>query len=249
LPRTCSAGAELAGLTELLDGPGGSAMVVLGEAGSGKTALLEVAAAEAETRQLRVLRVTGYEAESRYPYAGLHQLLMPVLDELAQAGEAPGRVLAGVLGLEDYAYELPEVAAPEVAGPAAETDPRSAGPSPAEVGKACWRLLRYVNTLRRTMVVVDDLQWLDAESARALSALCRRLQVPDVDLLIAIRGQSAPEELGVRTREYPLAPLTQGDARALLRRAAATLHGHARDIVLRQAAGNPLALVEFGRAA
>jgi type II secretory pathway predicted ATPase ExeA len=77
-------GTELAGLTELLDGRGSGAMVIFGEAGAGKTALLEVAAAQAAERRIRVLRVTGYEAESRYPYAGLHQLLMPVLDELTR---------------------------------------------------------------------------------------------------------------------------------------------------------------------
>jgi hypothetical protein len=105
-----------------------------------------------------------------------------------------------------------------------------------------------VNSLRRTLVVVDDLQWLDAESARALSVLCRRLQAADVDLLIAVRGRSAPGELGVRTREYPLAPLAPGDAQALLRRITPALRRYARVTVLRQAAGNPLALVEFGRA-
>lgn len=107
------------------------------------------------------------------------------------------------------------------------------------------RLLRLVNSLWRTMIIIDDMQWLDAESARALSALCRQLQVPDVDVLIAIRGRSAPEELGIRTREYLLAP---ADAQELLGRGAATLHGDARDAVLRQAAGNPLALVELGQA-
>jgi hypothetical protein len=105
-----------------------------------------------------------------------------------------------------------------------------------------------VNSLRRTLVVVDDPQWLDAESARALSVLCRRLQAADVDLLIAVRGRSAPGELGVRTREYPLAPLAPGDAQALLRRITPALRRYARGTVLRQAAGNPLALVEFGRA-
>lgn len=76
----------------------------------------------------------------------------------------------------------------------------------------------------------------------------RRLQLPDVDLLLAVRGQLAPEELGIRTREYVLAPLVQADARVLLERTTTTLHGYARNTVLRQAAGNPLALVEFGRA-
>ena len=239
--------AELAGVAELLDGPGGGAVVVLGEAGAGKTALLEAAAAQAESRQVRVLRVTGYQAESRYPYAGLHELLMPVLDELARADGGWGRVLRGVLGLDDSPLELADAAAGPAAGPA-ETDPRGAGPSFAEVGQACQRLLRSVNSRRRTLVVIDDLQWLDAESARALSLLCRRLQPADADLLIAVRGRSAPDELGVRTREYPLAPLAPGDAQKLLRTSATTLRGWALDTVLRRAAGNPLALVEFGRA-
>jgi DNA-binding CsgD family transcriptional regulator len=236
--------AELAGLAELLDESAGTAMVVLGEAGSGKSALLEVAAALAEDRGVRVLQVTGYEAESRYPYAGLHQLLIPVLDDLADTDRESGRILRDVLGLHD---RLPQIAS----GPAppAEADPPQPGSITAsEVGEACQRLLRFVNSRRRTMIIVDDMQWLDAESARALSALCRRLQVPDVNLLIAVRGQSAPEELGVRTREYLLAPLAPGDAQDLLRRSAGTLYGDARDAVLRQAAGNPLALVELGQA-
>jgi hypothetical protein len=233
---------ELAGLTELLDGPGGGAMAALGEAGSGKTALLEAAAARAEARGIRVLRVTGYEAESRYPYAGLHQLLAPVLDELAHADAGSGRILGTALGLEDQLRELPSAA------PSTEGVTGAAGTGPAEVGEASLRLLRHVNSLRRTVVIVDDLQWLDTESALALSTLCRRLQPADVDLLIAVRGPTAPAELGLRIRDYRLAPLARGEARALLGRTAGRLHGYARDTVLRQAAGNPLALVEFGRA-
>jgi DNA-binding CsgD family transcriptional regulator len=235
--------AELAGLTELLGGPGGTALVVLGEAGSGKTALLEAAVALGADHGIRVLRVTGYEAESWYPYAGLHQLLMPVLDGLGETDDTAEHFLGGVFGLGDLALEPPGAATPP-----GEPDSRPAGDSAADVAEACLLLLRRVNSQRRTMIVIDDLQWLDAESARAVSALCRRLRTGDVDLVIAIRGQAAPEELGVRTCEYALAPLGETEARELLGRAAKMLHGHARHTVLRQAAGNPLALVEFGRA-
>jgi hypothetical protein len=84
---------EFAGLGELLDGPGGGAMVILGEADAGKSALLAAAAAQPEDRGIGAPRVTGYRAESPYPYAGLHQLLLPVLDDLAGADEVSGRIL------------------------------------------------------------------------------------------------------------------------------------------------------------
>jgi hypothetical protein len=164
--------AELTGLASLLEGPGGGAGVVLGEAGSGKTALLEAVAALAEDRQVRVLRVTGYGAESRYPYAGLHQLVMPVLDELAQAGDAPEHVLSRVFEPKTQQQELPS----DTARPADAGSP-AGGPSAAEVGVACLRLLRYLNSRQRTLVVVDDLQWL-ASSRTWSSSLSRAARTP-----------------------------------------------------------------------
>ncbi len=105
--------AELARLRGLVDPvpPGGQVLVVTGEAGMGKTVLLADAAERARSAGMRVLSVTGRESESKLAFAGLHQLLRPVLPGIAGLPGRQAQALLGALGL------APEPAAPEPAAP------------------------------------------------------------------------------------------------------------------------------------
>src|SRR5262245_15918042 len=114
-------------------------LVVRGEAGIGKTALLAYAAGRAADRT--VLRTTGVEAESDLPFAGLHGLLRPVLDKLSELPETQAAALAGALGL-----------APSV------------GPDRLLISAAALSLLAAAADDDRLLCLIDDAQFLDARS-------------------------------------------------------------------------------------
>jgi DNA-binding CsgD family transcriptional regulator len=217
--------AGLARLRALVDPVPRSSEVLLvtGAAGMGKSVLLADAAGRARRAGLRVLAVTGRESESRLAFAGLHQLLRPVL---ASAGGLParqGRALRGALGLS--------------------ADPGAA--DPLLTGAAVLTLLSDLSGRSAVVVVADDAHWLDRSSLDALSFAGSRLDAEPVVLLVAARGLAPPPGFDRGFPELHLAPLSAGDAGLLLDRQPRPPRGRARAQVLAQAAGNPMALIEL----
>ncbi|NUW41143.1 ATP-binding protein [Nonomuraea rhodomycinica] len=211
--------AEQARIDALLGGPAG-ALVVRGEAGIGKSALLEYAEGRAPGH---VLRVTGVESEAELPFAALHLLLRPVLDRVAALPPQQAEALLGALGL----------------GAATRGDRFL-------VGLATLSLLVELSADEPLLCLVDDAQWLDSESADALVFAARRLYAEPVAVLFAARegGGVFPARGLPEVRLDKLDPEAAG---RLLAEQAAGLPLAVRDQLLAEARGNPLALLELPR--
>jgi DNA-binding CsgD family transcriptional regulator len=199
----------------------GGALVVVGEPGVGKTALLDEAAADSESAGARILRATGVEFEADVSYAGLNELL--------RAETASFRVLD-----RDQAGALENALGRRV----------SALPDRLVVAEAVQSLLRQVARARPLLLVVDDLQWLDRASAAVLGLVARRLAGSRVGLLGSLRPSAGFFERS-RLDEHQLAPLTEEQSAELLDRRFPGLAQHVRGHVLAAAQGNPLALLEL----
>ncbi|MFJ4324515.1 AAA family ATPase [Streptomyces tricolor] len=200
----------------------GRALWLCGEPGVGKTVLLHQAGELAAAHGLRVLGVCGAEAERDIPFAALHQLLWPLMrhaDGISQRGRA---VLRRALELET--------------GP----------PVPSyTVSAAAVELLDRVARTRPLLVAVDDLHWADASSAEVLRFLQRRVASLPV-VMVATAWQEALDRLDPTGAEVlTVGPLGAEQARTLLAEAHPGLSAPARERVLREAVGNPLALVEL----
>jgi DNA-binding CsgD family transcriptional regulator/tetratricopeptide (TPR) repeat protein len=196
------------------------ALVLRGEAGVGKTALLDYLAMAAS--DLQVVRAAGMESEMELPSASVHQLCAPMLDRLGALPGPQREALEVVFGL-------------------------SAGPAPDGflVALAVLGLLSATAEQSPLLCVVDDAQWLDQASARALGFVARRLVAEHVGLVFAEREPSAA--LGnVPTLEVN--GLRNGDARALLNSPfPRVLDERVRDRFVAETRGNPLALLELPR--
>ena len=200
-------------------------LVVIGAAGMGKTVLLADAAGRARSAGMRVLSVTGRESESRLAFAGLHQLLRPVL---AGAAGLPGRQAQALLG---------------ALGLAADPGP----PDPLLTGMAVLTLLSDLSEHSPVLVVADDAHWLDRSSLDALAFAGSRLDAERVVLLMGARGQAPPPGFDRGFPELHLEPLSADDAGLLLDGQPHPPRGRARAQVLAQAAGNPMALIELAK--
>ncbi len=201
----------------------GRVLVVTGEAGMGKTVLLAEAAGRARRAGLRVLSVTGRESEARLAFAGLHQLLRPVLRAAAGLPGRQARALSGALGLA--------------------ADPGAA--DPLLTGAAVLTLLSDLSERSAVVVVADDAHWLDRSSLDALAFAGGRLDAEPVVLLVGARGLAPPPGFDRGFPELRLGPLSEADAGRLLDGQPRPPRGRARAQVLAQAAGNPMALIEL----
>src|SRR6266851_1358154 len=219
---------ELALLYDLIDGIGqrGGALVVRGEAGIGKSALLEAAAVRAFERDVTVVSATGRPSEARFAFAGLHQLLLPFLEARDRLPQPQRRALETAIGLVD-------------------DDP----PDPFLVGLAALGLLTEAEAKRPLLFLVEDAQWLDGPSAEVLGFVARRLELEPVFVLFAVREgiASAVDESGLP--ELHLDGLDEESSRALLELIAPDLPSDLKGRILYEAAGNPLALIELPAAA
>jgi DNA-binding CsgD family transcriptional regulator len=199
-----------------------SVLVLRGEAGVGKTALLEYVAEQASG--CRVVRVAGVESEMELAFAGLHQLCAPMLDGLDGLPGPQRDVLRVAFGLADGAAPnrfLVALAVLSLLAEAAETDP--------------------------LVCLVDDAQWLDQTSAQTLAFVARRLLAERVAVVFAVRAPDDVDELG-GLDELVVGGLGDDDARALLASAMpGRLDEHVRDQILAETRGNPLALLELPR--
>ena len=218
---------ELSRLRALVDpSPVASrALILLGEAGMGKTVLLAETARQARPAGLRVLSVTGRESEQQLAFAGLHQLLRPVLDRVADLPDRQAQALLGSFAL------------------AADPVP----PDALLTGIAVLTLLSGLSEDRPLLVVADDAQWLDRGSLDALAFAARRLEAEPLVLLLGTRGNLPPPGFERDFPELLLEPLSTPDAGRLLDAQPHPPHGRAREQVLAQAAGNPMALIELSR--
>ena len=195
-------------------------LVVRGEPGVGKTALLDYLAGRVSG--CRLVRAVGVQSEMELAFAGLHQLCAPMLDQLEKLPVPQREALRTAFGL-------------------------SAGPAPDRflVGLAVLSLLSEVAGERPLICVVDDEQWLDHASAQALGFAARRLAADPVGLVFAAR---VPGEELAGLPELVVEGLREGDARALLDSAlAGPLDERVRDQIVAETQGNPLALLELPR--
>jgi DNA-binding CsgD family transcriptional regulator len=218
-----------AGERELLDrmlanvGGGQSAVLVIrGEAGVGKTALLHYCARQAAG--FRVAQIAGVESEMELPYAGLHQLCAPMLERLGALPAPQQMALRVALGL-------------------ASGDP----PDRFLVGLAALSLLAEAASERPLLCAVDDAQWLDAASGQVLGFVARRLLAESVAMVFAVRDPTEHRELAALP-ELRLQGLAEDDARALLATVIpGRLDERVRDRIVAETRGNPLALLELPR--
>jgi DNA-binding CsgD family transcriptional regulator len=219
--------AERALLRGLVDPPPavGRVLILLGDAGMGKTVLLANTAGQARRAGLRVLSVTGIESEQDLAFAGLHQLLRPVLGRVEELPDRQAKALLGALALSE--------------------DP--VPPDALLTGIAVLTLLSDLSEDGPLLVLADDAQWLDRGSLGTLAFVARRLEAEPVALLLAARGTVPPAGFERDLPELTLEPLSARNAARLLDAQPAPPRGRAREQVLTQAAGNPMALIELSR--
>ncbi|MEU8058527.1 helix-turn-helix transcriptional regulator [Microbispora bryophytorum] len=197
-----------------------SVLVLRGEAGIGKTALLEYARSSASG--CRTARVSGVESEMELAFGGLHQLCAPFSDHLGHLPGPQRDALGTAFGL-------------------------SAGPPPDRflVGLAVLNLLADVAGKGPLVCLVDDAQWLDEVSAQTLAFVARRLLAEPIGLVLAVREPHLEHELTGLPR-LDVGRLSDGDARALLDTVIlGRLDERVRDRIVAEAQGNPLALLEL----
>ncbi|MCH6166269.1 helix-turn-helix transcriptional regulator [Pseudonocardia alaniniphila] len=198
------------------------ALAVCGEAGMGKTSLLEYVVERAPG--CRVARAAGVQSEMELPFAGLHQLCAPMLGSLQRLPAPQRDALATAFGL-------------------------SAGPAPDRflVGLAVLGLLAEVAEQRPLICVIDDAHWLDHASAQALAFAARRLRAESVALLVAARTPEVTAEWS-GLPQLVLTGLSDDEARALLKAAVpGVVDERILDRIVAETRGNPLALLELPR--
>ena len=198
----------------------GGVLVVRGEPGVGKTALLEYAIDAG--REFRMARTLGVESEMELPYAAAQQLCIPLLDHSEHLPEPQRDALGVAFGLR--------------AGPT---------PNPFLVGLAILGLLSEAAEERPLLCVVDDAQWLDRASAQVLAFVARRLLAEKIALVFATRE---PGETLAGLTELHVERLGYRDARALLESVLPSrLDERVLDRIVAETRGNPLALLELPR--
>jgi DNA-binding CsgD family transcriptional regulator len=224
-PRLLGRHRELAVLEEVVAATRSrrsSTVVVEGEAGSGKTALLDNL--EASSADFRVVRCHGTEAEMELAYAGLHQLCAPLLGPVDRLPDPQRHALEAALGLAD-----------------------AEGRDRFLVGLAVLSLLSLNTDEQPLLCLIDDAQWLDRASLETLAFVGRRLVAEPIALVFAVRDDAGGQELaGLPT--LSLRALDNADAHRLLSSAIhISLDEHVRDRIVAEAHGNPLALQELPR--
>src|SRR2546421_1201083 len=198
----------------------GAVLLVQGDPGVGKTALLEYAVEAGE--DFRVVQAAGVEGEMKLDYAALQQLCSPILEFIERLPDPQREALGVAFGLS--------------AGQA---------PSPFLVGLAVLGLLSEAAEQQPLLCVVDDAQWLDDASAQALAFVARRLLAERIALVFATRDVGSGL---ARFPQLRVEPLGRRDARALLETVlAARLDESVLERIIAETGGNPLALLGLPR--
>jgi len=213
----------LSGLVAAAKAGRSQVLVLRGEAGIGKTALLDFLLERAAG--CRLGRAAGVESEMELAFAGLHQLCSPYLDRLNKLPAPQQEALGTAFGLR----------------------PGNA-PDRFLVGLAVLSLLSEVAEERPLICVVDDAQWLDQASAQTLELVARRLAAEPLAMVFAVRESEEGEAKLAGLPELLVHGLPSADAAALLDSAVTgTLDPRIRDRILAESRGNPLALLELPR--
>ncbi|WP_449341623.1 ATP-binding protein, partial [Streptomyces canarius] len=215
---------ETAFLQDRIDGLSrqGGAVLVHGEPGIGKTALLEEAARHGTQGRHRVLTTVGVESETLLPFSGLHQLIFPFRSLIGDLPNNERDALQAALGITD-----------------------------APVHDVFLVALAALNLLARAaadtplLLVVDDVHWLDGASAEVLSFLSRRLESEPILLMAAMRDGYPSHLTRADIPGLAVGPLSAEASALLLDERAPGLARVARQQLLKEAAGNPLALTEL----
>jgi DNA-binding CsgD family transcriptional regulator/tetratricopeptide (TPR) repeat protein len=209
-------------LLESVRGGESRVLVVHGEAGVGKSALLDYVAGEASG--VRVVRAAGVQSEIEFAFAGLHQLVAPMLDDVERLPAPQRDALLTAFGLA-----------------------RGAAPNRFLVGLAVLGLLSNKAIDEPMLCLVDDAQWLDQASAQALAFVARRLVAEPIALIFAVRDRGDEHELA-GLPQLVVHGLDNDDARALLASAIKwPVDERVRDRIVAETHGNPLALLELPR--
>jgi DNA-binding CsgD family transcriptional regulator len=197
-------------------------LVLRGEAGIGKTALLEHGCQQATG--MRVLRCVGVESEIELAFAGLHQLVWPLTERIENLTSGQASALRGAVGMGGAAGDRFGVAT------------------------ALLTLLADAADEQPLLVTVDDAQWLDTSSADALLFAARRLEAEPIALLLAVRDGAAAEFRSDGLPGMQVGGIMPAAATALLDARAGHLAAHVREKLLADSGGNPLALLELSSA-
>ena len=214
---------ELDTLLEALRRGESRALVIRGDAGAGKSALLGYL--EQRAAGCRIERAAGVQSEMELPFAGVHQLCGPLLDRLDVLPRPQRAALATAFGLDD--------------GPV---------PDRLMIGLAVLGLLADHTDARPLICIVDDVQWLDRASAQTLAFVARRIARESVALAFALRESDEHPVDFAGIPELAAEPLSRADSRALLGEVVhAPLDDRVRDQIIQEARGNPFALLEFAR--
>jgi DNA-binding CsgD family transcriptional regulator len=249
--------AECERLTSLIaaakDG-GGGALLLHGEAGIGKTALLRFARERAEEGGLRLLGARGLETEADLPYTGLHDLLAPLLERSAKGGAAAdggGGAEGSAAGPTDAMAVLRErlpSAQATALGQALALGPEGT-PQRFAVPAAVLGLLASAAEEGPVLCIVDDVQWVDAPSVEAVAFAARRLRGDGIAILFAQRERIGRALDPAGLDSLRVEPLSDDAAGSLLRGVhGQALAGTVAAELVQAAGGNPLALVELSRA-
>jgi DNA-binding CsgD family transcriptional regulator len=199
-----------------------SVQVLRGEAGVGKSSLLDYVAEHAS--ECRVARIAGVESEMELAFAGLHQLCMPLRDGFDALPEPQRDALRVAFGMQG-----------------------GAAPDRFLVALATLSLLAGVADAEPLVCLIDDVQWLDRASAQTLTFVARRLLAESIGMVFAVREPSDVNDLS-GLPELMVGGLADGDARSLLASAMpGRLDERVRDQIVAETRGNPLALLELPR--
>lgn len=220
-------GDEQAVIEDLLSGVRlrGGSLLIRGDAGVGKTALLDFARQHAAECEMRVLSAAGSIFESRLPLGALHQLIRPILRFATKTSTHHRSTLNAAFGLTSD--PIPEYYATAL---------------------AVLDLLAEVAQEQPLLVLADDVQWMDDTTERVLAFVARRLTSDRVVLIGSIRGDAKGPLAGAMSAVIDLAALGELPASTLLDRTHPHLGPIDRRVVLRAADGNPLALLELPKA-
>jgi DNA-binding CsgD family transcriptional regulator len=211
-------------LATLIDGvvEHGGVLVLHGEAGVGKSALLAEAGALAAAAGMRVLTTVGVESEQHLPYAGLHQIVFPIRSGIEALPVPQRNALRAATGMTDHA--VPDVYL---------------------VGLAVLNLLAEVAAETPILLVAEDAHWLDQASVDVLTFVARRLDSEPMVLLAAVRDGILSQISDTALPSMAVSGLSDNAAATLLDSVAPDLGSAARRRLLDEASGNPLALTEL----
>ncbi|MBL1097713.1 ATP-binding protein [Streptomyces coffeae] len=219
---------ELATVDEWVDGlpERGSALLIQGAPGIGKSSLLAHAVTQAQNSGFMVLKASGVQAETHLPFAGLHQLTRTMVDRVSHLPPIQADALRGAFGM-------------------AEPSPSASAPQFFMIALATLSLLVEATADTPVLLIVDDAQWLDVPTLNVLGFIARRVGAEPLGLLFALREGHAASLGTLDIRELHLKPLEPAAADALLDAREPGLDPGVRRRVVETAAGNPLALIEL----